>query len=486
MLQKDYQLEDYRIIDVLGVGGFGVTYVAEDESLQERVAIKEFLPAGVAHHVENTVRPITARHSDDYQRLLESFLSESRNLARIRHHHVVRVRRCFKRNGTAYMVMDYEDGEDLQVYIKRLGRALSEVELVAITGRLLDGLQAVHGVGLVHRDLKPSNIFIRRADGSPVLLDFGAARQTDASHFTAILTTGYAPIEQYEEEAAAQGPWTDIYSTAAVLYWVITGAKPLAALNRMALDRLVPAVEAGRGRWSEGFLAGVDRGLALLPEDRPRTVGDWRRGWLEEGQTAPVTAPVALPVAVPPSVEPPPPDPAPPPEPMPAVAAEEPRDITVRLPNPQDFAVAPLATADDEDEVMTPEEEALWPKPPRLADPARPAAAAQIARPPDSPAPDEDDGPRRFDFIRPKLGTLALVGFLAVLELILANVVLAGVFHGFGLSGLGLGMVVTFAMSTVFLMWSREVNLYSAAVISGVMTLGAAFLFLLLFRKVMR
>ncbi|MBI1207608.1 MAG: protein kinase [Azospirillum sp.] len=280
MLQQGYQFDDYRIIDVLGAGGFGITYLAEDETLQVRVAIKEFMPGHIARRDGNTVQPLTGLLQPDYERQLDNFITESRNVARIQHPNVVRVRRCFRRNGTAYMVMEYEDGADFESFLKSLGRRPSQDELHRMIAPLLDGLNAVHAAGLVHRDVKPSNIYIRNGDGSPVLLDFGAARKTDASHFTAVLTSGYAPIEQYEE-AASQGPWTDIYSIAAVVYRAITGNRPPAALNRLANDRLVPAAIACAGLYSDRFLAGVDRALSIQPTDRPQTIDQWQKEWLE-------------------------------------------------------------------------------------------------------------------------------------------------------------------------------------------------------------
>jgi len=211
MLVKDYALEGYRILDVLGVGGFGITYVAVDETLEEKVAIKEFVPAGVAYHAGDTVVPVSGAVQENYERLLKDFIAESRNIARIRHANVIRVRRCFKRNGTAYLVMDFEDGLTLKDHWKALGRRPTEAELRALLAPLLDALDAVHGANLLHRDIKPQNIILRTGD-SPVLIDFGAARFVvpgETRTLTMIATHGYTPLEQYWGDR--QGPETDIY-----------------------------------------------------------------------------------------------------------------------------------------------------------------------------------------------------------------------------------------------------------------------------------
>lgn len=285
MLVTGYELDDYRITGILGVGGFGITYLAEDQTLRVRVAVKEFMPAHLATHDGTEIRPLEEERRPAFERELDNFLTEARNAARIQHPNVVRVRRCFRRNGTAYMVMDYEDGESFDEYLRKLDRPPTEETLKQFLRPFLDGLQAVHDTGLVHRDIKPSNIYLRRLDGSPVLIDFGAARPVQAAHFTAILTKGYAPIEQYEVEAR-QGPWTDIYGVAAVLYRAITGTKPLPSVSRMAYDNFKQARQIAKG-YSETFLYGIDWGLAVQPDQRPQNVADWRVVLLDQPKTAP-------------------------------------------------------------------------------------------------------------------------------------------------------------------------------------------------------
>ncbi len=446
MLAKNYAIEGYRILDVLGVGGFGITYVAVDETLEEKVAIKEFVPAGIAYHKGNAVEPVSRALQGNYERLLKDFLTESRHIARIRQANVVRVRRCFKCNGTAYLVMDYEDGEDFQAYLQRLGRPPTEAELLRIIAPLLDGLQAVHATGLVHRDIKPSNIFIRHGDGSPVLLDFGAARQDDASHFTAILTSGYAPIEQYEE-GPCQGPWTDIYGMAAVFYRALTGNKPPSALSRLALDRMVPVTEAVVGLYSETLLRGIDSGLAVLPEKRPQSVADWRAGWFGDTTMRPSPAPLA------------------PPE-TPVVPAElEPAPMTRDTPVDRDITMR--HSVSDTEAIGEPagsppiEPPAIDLAPIDLAEPAplRPVLVRVFP----APTADHDDRPRRFDFVRPSLeilGFAAISGFVAV---VVSNIILRALFHDQTLTILLISTLFSGATATGIVLCSRETNLYSAA-----------------------
>ncbi|MEI8394063.1 MAG: SUMF1/EgtB/PvdO family nonheme iron enzyme [Rhodospirillaceae bacterium] len=279
MLRADACLEEYRIIDVLGAGGFGVTYRARDERLDKVIAIKEYLPGHLAHHDGQTVRPKTEKLNEEYRKLLKYFLDEARHVARIDHKNVVRVRRCIEANGTAYMVMDFIDGDDLGIFLESLLQPMTEPEFRRIAEALLDGLAAVHAEGLIHRDIKPDNIIVRRVDGLPVILDFGAARHSDSTHFTKMLTPGYAPYEQYLE-SGKQGPWTDIYALAAVFYQMISGSKPTLAVQRKISDDMPAAVVVGQGRYSESLLQALDWGLRVDDTERPRSVDEWRSALL--------------------------------------------------------------------------------------------------------------------------------------------------------------------------------------------------------------
>ena len=264
-----YRLFEYRIDALLGQGGFGITYLATDVNLNSKVAIKEYLPEDIAYR--STDDSVSAKNPEDqefYDHGLESFLVEARTLATFRHRNIVRVARFFEANSTAYMVLEYERGKSLKAWWQDK-KNIAERELLTLFLPLLDGLGAVHEAGYLHRDIKPDNIYVRDEDGSLVLLDFGAARQAKAEADEAnVVTPGYGPIEQYF--SGDQGPWTDIYAFGATLYWMIAGKKPIEAPARMGdPDPLPPAVEIGKGRFSEEFLKAVDWALKPESKDRP-------------------------------------------------------------------------------------------------------------------------------------------------------------------------------------------------------------------------
>lgn len=271
VLAPGFHLFEYRIDAVLGQGGFGITYLATDVHLNTRVAIKEYLPAGLAQRSgDKSVGPRWPIDAALYQDGLDRFLVEARTLATFRHPNIVRVARFFEANRTAYMVLEYESGKSLKQWWPGQQR-LREAELLSLLQPLLDGLATVHGAGFLHRDIKPDNVYVRKLDGSLVLLDFGAARLAlgQASAMADVVTPGYAPPEQYGN--GAQGPWTDIYSLGALLYWMITGAKPPEALERAGAGaQMVSAREAGKERFSQAFLGAVDWALHTDPQSRPQ------------------------------------------------------------------------------------------------------------------------------------------------------------------------------------------------------------------------
>ncbi|MEP7156887.1 MAG: serine/threonine protein kinase, partial [Betaproteobacteria bacterium] len=272
-----YTLHEYRVDKVLGQGGFGITYLASDINLNAKVAIKEYLPEQFASRtIDITVAPRSANDEEFYEKGLENYLVEARTLATFRHPHIVRVARFFEANNTAYMVLEYERGESLKAWW-RAHSEMAEIDLLTLLLPLLDGLAVVHESGFLHRDIKPDNIYVRDADGSLVLLDFGAARHTseERTEENNFVTPGYGPIEQYV--LGEQGPWTDLYAFGATLYWMIAGKKPIEAPERMMdPDPLKPAVEVGKGRYSEAFLSAIDWALKPETQDRPRDVAAFR------------------------------------------------------------------------------------------------------------------------------------------------------------------------------------------------------------------
>ncbi|MBI2296715.1 MAG: serine/threonine protein kinase [Betaproteobacteria bacterium] len=290
-LPAQTRLAEYRLESVLGAGGFGVTYLARDTHLEKDVAIKEYLPADLGlRALDGSVVPVNTDTAYNYRSGLEQFLVEARTLARFSHPNIVRVSRYFEANGTAYMVMDYEKGHSFNQFLKKVPQP-EEAHLKAMITPLLDGLEAVHAAGFLHRDIKPSNIFIR-TDGTSVLLDFGSARlavRDAVRDVIAILTPGYAPVELYLS-TGQPGPWTDIYSLAAVLYRAVTGDNPPEAPSRLRIDGAGKKLAAVRERYSPQFLAAIQWGLALEEKRRPQNVNQWRGALLRSQQARAATA----------------------------------------------------------------------------------------------------------------------------------------------------------------------------------------------------
>jgi TPR repeat protein len=278
------RLEGYRIVDVLGAGGFGITYLGEDVAMGRRVAIKEYLPGELATRARDgrTVTPIDAGRAEGFAWGLRRFLDEARTLAQFEHPNIVTVFALFEANGTAYYVMRYVEGEPLDRIVP-LGSVLEEKRVKSLLFPLLDGLEAVHAAGFLHRDIKPANVFVRR-DGTPILIDFGSARMALSGHtrtLTAVLSPGYAPFEQYHADGV-QGPWTDLYALGATLYRCIVGVTPPEAALRVNArarnkpDPLLKVTEAAGRRYDPALLAAVDACLNLNEEDRPQSVSALR------------------------------------------------------------------------------------------------------------------------------------------------------------------------------------------------------------------
>jgi len=277
-LPVGFWLNEYQIESILGKsGGFGITYLAVDTNLSQRIAIKEYLPNDFA--VREGMGTVYARSTVDEEAFewgLKRFIEESRNLAQFNHPNIIRVLRFFKANGTAYMVMEYQPGKSFDEYLKT--STFSESDLISIILPLIDALSTIHAAGMLHRDIKPTNLYIR-SNHTPVLLDFGSARYAIEQKnvgLTSVVTPGYAPLEQYDNEIEDQGPWTDIYALGAVLYFAITGEIPPAATRRIMSDPMIAAVEIGHGKYSQHLLEAIDWALMPNKEERPQTIADWR------------------------------------------------------------------------------------------------------------------------------------------------------------------------------------------------------------------
>jgi serine/threonine protein kinase len=269
----------YRIVRVVGSGGFGITYEAEDIRLRAHVAIKEYYPHDFGDRGATlNVKPKSDRHKETFDWGRANFLLEARTLARFEHPSIVRVSRVYEANSTAYMVMRFEQGQSFEAWLKGLGRPPAQDELDAIVAPLLDALQIMHAENFLHRDIAPDNIIVR-ADGTPVLLDFGAARRAVAerSHaLTGIVKAGYSPNEQYASDSRLQGPWSDFYALGGTLYRAVTGRVPEEATLRVSDDRTPTAASITKGTYRPGFLAAIDACLKVRHADRPQSVAQLR------------------------------------------------------------------------------------------------------------------------------------------------------------------------------------------------------------------
>ncbi len=293
-------LGEFEITDLIGAGGFGIVYLAYDHSLQRRVALKEYMPSGLAARKSGMTVAKSKQHVETFQAGLRSFINEARLLAQFDHPSLVKVHRFWEANGTAYMIMPFYEGNTLKETLRQRGEPPTESWLKQLLGHLLDALEIIHKENCFHRDIAPDNILILR-DGRPLLLDFGAARRVISDmtqNLTVILKPGYAPIEQYAEtNSMQQGAWTDIYALAAVVYFSVTGKAPVPAVARIMSDSLVPLTEAVQGqiqsRYSPAFLHGIDKALAVKPEERPRDVAAFRT-LLGLAETTPITSASSL------------------------------------------------------------------------------------------------------------------------------------------------------------------------------------------------
>jgi serine/threonine protein kinase len=260
------RLGDYRLDAIIGHGGFGITYRAFDTQLAKFVAIKEYLPVEFAIRREDgQVAPRRTRFADDFSGGAFSEQARAGALPPCPHRPGAALLRGQRH---AYTVMEFEDGRSVAQLLRAPSRRLQPDEVRRLAEGLLSGLRAVHAQGFLHRDIKPSNIIVRH-DGVPVLIDFGAARQAMGGRtrtLTSILTPQYAPIEQYALDGK-QGPWTDIYSAAAVLHHAVAGSPPPEAASRVGVDPYRPLAVTQADRFDQALLAAIDRGLAFAPDE---------------------------------------------------------------------------------------------------------------------------------------------------------------------------------------------------------------------------
>jgi len=256
----------------------------DDTTKQMSPRLREYLPTSFAvRHVKYSVQPISAEHEKQYAQGLTNFLNVARLLEQFHHDNIIKVYNVIETNNTAYMVMECENGVSLDSIIEQCG-TLEQNHQTQIFFPIFKGLQKIHELGFVHRSIKPSNIRIRE-NGSPVLLDFGSARQTSLQQpmeSTALVNQDYMPLEQFSEGYGEQGPWTDIYSLAAIMYQGVVGTKPDEALSRSDYllrsqpDTVQELSADSHPTYNKVFLSALHAGLTLPPQDRPQSLDHWQ------------------------------------------------------------------------------------------------------------------------------------------------------------------------------------------------------------------
>lgn len=275
-LPEGSQIDTFVIEKTLGGGGFSIVYRARDTDSDTQVVIKEYMPKGIAARDANLqVVPLSEDQADRLSHGRRLFFQEAGTLTSLKHPNIVDVKNFFRANGTVYMVMDYEQGVNLQSYIKKHNGQLSERFIKIVFIPLLEGLRVIHTKGLLHLDIKPGNIYLR-AGGNPLLLDFGAAHEmmhTRQFQSNQVVTPGFSPIEQLDP-AGYVGPWTDIYAIGATMRTCIEGGPPPSSPDRREKDTLRPAASAFKKRYSQPLLKAIDTAMAVDPMSRPQSVDD--------------------------------------------------------------------------------------------------------------------------------------------------------------------------------------------------------------------
>lgn len=274
-LMNGTKLADYTIVCPISAGGFSVVYLAQSRS-GEFFAVKEYFPRSLAQRGEDgEVEVQSPLDKDAFNLGLKCFFEEGRVLSGIRHPNLVRVTNFFRANQTVYMVMEYADGRSLATQLERKGGRLEERVIRKLFAPIVSGLREVHLNRLLHLDIKPANIYLRHKQ-PPILLDFGAARQTlstdNPTGLASMYTHGYAAPEQYGGEFGELGPWTDIYALGATLYASMGGGAPVPAKLRLQKDTLAPASKRFARRFTADLCSLVDECLSLNPDKRPASL----------------------------------------------------------------------------------------------------------------------------------------------------------------------------------------------------------------------
>ena len=280
-------LQKYRIIRVLAAGGFSFVYLAHDQN-ERPVAVKEYLPSTVALRVNGSAHPqIPEAELTRFRVGMKCFFEEAATLARLSHPNVMRVLDFFRANDTVYLVMRYERGRALNEHIRSLRGPVEELWVRNTFAQLLDGLREVHTSKLLHLDIKPANVYLRN-DGTPLLIDFGAARQVlsaEGMKLPPLYTPGFAPPEMHDQRELL-GPWSDIYSVGATMYACLSRSTPQPAEARKQADALVPASRTWTGKYAADLLEIIDWCLRLDHLQRPQSVFALQKALLGEHRPA--------------------------------------------------------------------------------------------------------------------------------------------------------------------------------------------------------
>jgi len=286
------QLDRYLFLKPVSKGGFSVVYLALDQETQENVIIKEYMPRSLAKRLRNhSVTPISAAKAQFYKKGRMLFFQETNILTTLKHPNIVNVINFFRANGTVYMVMEFEPGDNLQSYIKKKHKnGLSERFILTVFPALLEGLAFVHDSGYLHLDIKPANIHIRPG-GKPLLIDFGSVHRRELSRLSQpgqVMTTGYAPIEQFKKTGYI-GPWTDLYALGATMRSCLEGRPPIDARKRLVKDELISAKILFKKHCQNKLLEAIDWCLEVDPELRPQSIAELleKLPQLETEQTKP-------------------------------------------------------------------------------------------------------------------------------------------------------------------------------------------------------
>lgn len=275
------RVDNYIIEEALGGGGFSQVYLATALPGWERVIIKEYMPTRLAQREDDGSIATINEEPETIDRFKHGrmlFLQEAKALTDLKHPNIVRVINFFSANETVYMVMEYEEGQNLQSYIQKYSGNLSENFIMTVFPPLLDGLRTIHEAGFLHLDIKPGNIHLCLG-GKPLLLDFGAVHKLQTSRQNQgnqVITPGFSPIEQHDMKGYV-GPWTDVYAIGATMRACIEGTSPPAARDRVEKDTMKPAATAFKRKYSQRLLAAIDWSMEIDPLLRPQSIAELQK-----------------------------------------------------------------------------------------------------------------------------------------------------------------------------------------------------------------